>query len=129
MAIESWMRGQPRRLLLATDLSARCDRAFDQRAMRAQMKAADRSGAAYAVIVGEQEQADGVATVRPLRAEFGAEQVSVPRADLVAHLRSALAAPSAAGAPTPTPDVGGDRVAGATDRPPASSEDHPEEHS
>lgn len=30
MAIESWMRGQPRRLLLATDLSARCDRAFDR---------------------------------------------------------------------------------------------------
>jgi histidyl-tRNA synthetase len=65
----------------------RCDRAFDQRGMRAQMKAADRSTAAYAVIVGEQEQADRVATVRPLRAEFGADQQTVPRADLVAHLR------------------------------------------
>ncbi|NLD76118.1 MAG: histidine--tRNA ligase [Acidimicrobiales bacterium] len=69
----------------------RCDRAFDQRAMRAQMKAADRSGAAYAVIVGDQELADGVATVRPLRAEFGAEQTTVPRPNLVDHLRSALA--------------------------------------
>jgi histidyl-tRNA synthetase len=68
----------------------RCDRAFDQRAMRAQMKAADRSGAAYAVIVGDQEQADGVATLRPLRAEFGAEQTTVPRAELVERLRSSL---------------------------------------
>ncbi|MBX3313515.1 MAG: histidine--tRNA ligase [Actinobacteria bacterium] len=67
----------------------RCDRAFDQRAMRAQMKAADRSGAPFAVIVGDQEVADGVATVRPL-AEFGAEQTTVPRADLVAHVSALL---------------------------------------
>lgn len=70
----------------------RCDRAFDQRAMRAQMKAADRSGAAYAVIVGDQELADGVVTVRPLRAEFGADQDTVPRPDLVGHLRAVLGA-------------------------------------
>lgn len=67
----------------------RVDRAFDQKSMRAQMKAADRSGAPLAVIVGEQEQADGVATVRPL-AEFGAAQQTISRADLVAHLHSAL---------------------------------------
>ncbi|MGI8754874.1 MAG: histidine--tRNA ligase, partial [Acidimicrobiales bacterium] len=30
----------------------RCDRGFDQKAMRAQMKAADRSGASHAVIIG-----------------------------------------------------------------------------
>lgn len=77
---------------LTTELRAagiRCDRAFDQRAMRAQMKAADRSGAPYAVIVGDQELADGVATVRPL-ATFGAEQVAVDRRDLVTHLRDVL---------------------------------------
>ncbi|MEO6628853.1 MAG: His/Gly/Thr/Pro-type tRNA ligase C-terminal domain-containing protein, partial [Aquihabitans sp.] len=68
----------------------RCDRAFDQRAMRAQMKAADRSGAALAAIVGEQELADGVVTVRPLREEFGAEQISVARADAVPHLSKLL---------------------------------------
>ncbi len=68
----------------------RCDRAFDQRAMRAQMKAADRSGAPIAVIVGESELADDVVTVRPLRVEFGAEQQTVSRADLVARLQRTL---------------------------------------
>lgn len=67
----------------------RCDRAFDQRAMRAQMKAADRSGAPYAVIVGDQELDDGVATVRPL-AEFGVDQHTVSRSKLVSHLRTVL---------------------------------------
>ena len=40
------------------------------------------------MIVGEQELADGVVTVRPLRAEFGDDtsQQTVARADLVAHL-------------------------------------------
>ncbi|MCB0975962.1 MAG: histidine--tRNA ligase, partial [Acidimicrobiales bacterium] len=67
----------------------RCDRAFDQRAMRAQMKAADRSGAPYAVIVGDQELSEGVVTVRPL-AEFGAEQTTVDRAAVASHLRDVL---------------------------------------
>jgi histidyl-tRNA synthetase len=80
----------------------RCDRAYDQRAMRAQMKAADRSGAAWALIVGDQELADGVVTLRPLRAAFGAEQTSVPRADVVAHLRTALRT-----TPIPTAEAGG----------------------
>ncbi|HYI60850.1 MAG TPA: histidine--tRNA ligase [Acidimicrobiales bacterium] len=66
----------------------RVDRAFDGRSMRAQMKAADRSGAEVALIVGEQEVADGVVTIRPLRGEFGAEQRAVARADLVAALRT-----------------------------------------
>lgn len=74
----------------------RCDRAFDQRAMRAQMKAADRSGAAHAVIVGDDEAAAGQVTVRPL-AEFGVEQVRVPRSELVDHLSAAM---SSHGAPT-----------------------------
>jgi histidyl-tRNA synthetase len=68
----------------------RCDRAFDRKGMRAQMKAADRSGASHAAIVGEQELADGTITVRPLRAEFGEHQEAVPRAGLVAHLTSLL---------------------------------------
>lgn len=67
-----------------------CDRAFDQKAMRAQMKGADRSGASFAVIIGDQEEADGVATVRPLRHDFGGDQQTVARADLIAHLRDAL---------------------------------------
>lgn len=64
----------------------RCDRSFDQRSMRAQMKAADRSTAAFAVIVGDQELEDAMATIRPLRDEFGADQSRVARADLVDHL-------------------------------------------
>ncbi len=35
--------------------------------MKAQIKAADRSGAAFAVIVGTNEVDDGVVIVRPLR--------------------------------------------------------------
>jgi histidyl-tRNA synthetase len=62
------------------------DRAFDNRSMKAQMKAADRSGATWAVIVGDAEHEAGTALVRPLR-EAG-EQTIVPRAELVAHLAS-----------------------------------------
>jgi histidyl-tRNA synthetase len=50
------------------------DRAFDNRSMKAQMKQADRSGARLALIVGEDEQADGVVTVRDLKGH-GQEQV------------------------------------------------------
>ncbi len=50
------------------------------------MKAADRSTAAFAVIVGDQELEDAMATIRPLRDEFGADQSRVARADLVDHL-------------------------------------------
>ena len=66
------------------------DRAWDGRSMRAQMKAADRSRAAVAVIVGDDERAAGTVVVRPLRASTD-EQTIVARADLVAHLESVLA--------------------------------------
>ena len=59
-------------------------RAFDNRSMKAQMKAADRSGACVAVIVGLDELDAGTVVVRPLRED--GEQVSVDRADLVAHV-------------------------------------------
>jgi len=69
------------------------DRAFDNRSMKSQMKAADRSGAAFAVIVGSDEAAAGTAVVRPLRrSDDGApgEQVAVPRSDLLSYLQKAL---------------------------------------
>lgn len=72
----------------------RCDRAFDRRSMRSQMKQADRSGAPLAAIVGDQERADGTVALRPLRGDFGADQQVVPRAALVATIRAALAAQS-----------------------------------
>jgi histidyl-tRNA synthetase len=65
----------------------RVDRAFDSRSMKAQMKAAGRSGARVAVIVGEQEQSDGTVVVRDLAQ---GEQQSVPRGDLIAHLHDLM---------------------------------------
>jgi histidyl-tRNA synthetase len=44
----------------------RADRAFDARSMKAQMKKAGSSGARLALIVGEQERADGTIAVRDL---------------------------------------------------------------
>ncbi|QYG93387.1 hypothetical protein HC251_13780 [Iamia sp. SCSIO 61187] len=69
----------------------RADRAFDDRSMRAQMKAADRSGAALAVIVGEQEQAEGVVGLRRLRGAADGDQTTVPADEVVAAVRTALA--------------------------------------
>jgi histidyl-tRNA synthetase len=65
----------------------RTDRAFDGRSMKAQMKAAGRSGARVAVIVGGQELADGTATVRDLAA---GEQEVVPRDKVVERIRRLL---------------------------------------
>jgi len=64
------------------------ERAFDRRSMKAQMKAADRSGAALAVIIGADEAADGTAVVRPMRG--GGEQYVVARPDLLAHVDALL---------------------------------------
>lgn len=69
----------------------RCDRAFDGKGMRAQMKAADRSGASHAVIIGDQEVADGTATIRPLRGDFGDHQDAVARPELVSRVTALLA--------------------------------------
>ena len=64
------------------------DRAFDARSMKAQMKAADRSGAAFVLIVGEDEVAAGTVTVRDLRGRTG--QQLIDRDDVVDHLRKLL---------------------------------------
>jgi histidyl-tRNA synthetase len=57
-------------LLITSELRAAgisADRAFENRSMKAQMKAADRSGATYAVIVGTRELEAQKAIVRALR--------------------------------------------------------------
>ena len=64
------------------------DRAYENRSMKSQMKAADRSGARLAVIVGTDEAAAGTAVVRPLRES--ADQTTVPRPDLVPHVKKLL---------------------------------------
>ncbi len=53
---------QPRARDYFRDLGVRADRASDGRSMKAQMKVADRSGTAYAVIGYEDKIAAGEAT-------------------------------------------------------------------
>jgi histidyl-tRNA synthetase len=78
-------------LCVTTELRAAgitCDRAFERRSMKSQMKAANRSGAAFAVIIGTDEVDAGTAVVRPLRTD--GDQMSVVRAALVPDLRQRL---------------------------------------
>jgi histidyl-tRNA synthetase len=63
------------------------ERAFDGRSMKSQMKHADRSGATFALIVGEREVADEVVTVRELASS---EQVEVKRKEIVDWVRERL---------------------------------------
>jgi histidyl-tRNA synthetase len=70
--------------LRAAGISA--DRAFDGRSMKAQMKAADRSGATTAVIVGPDELDAGTVLLKPM--QRGGEQVAVTRGELVDRLTS-----------------------------------------
>lgn len=63
------------------------DRAFDRRSMKSQLKAADRSGARWALLIGDQETHGGYVTLRDLRVGVdGERQYQVPRADVVAHV-------------------------------------------
>jgi histidyl-tRNA synthetase len=52
---------------------------------KGQLKRADRSGAAYAVLIGEEELAQGRLTVKPLR---GGEQASVASDELCSYFKS-----------------------------------------
>ena len=82
---------RPEALIVTAELRAAgvsADRAFDGRSMKSQMKAADRSGAALALIVGADELAAGEVTLRRLRVE--GEQVRVPRAELTEAVRKLL---------------------------------------
>jgi histidyl-tRNA synthetase len=71
--------------LRAAGLTA--DRAYENRSMKAQMKVADRSGAAVAVIIGSNELAEGAVTVRPLRNNDG--QQTIARSTLIDYLKKA----------------------------------------
>lgn len=77
--------------LRAAGVSA--DRAFDNRSMKSQMKAADRSGARLALIVGSDELASSTVTVRDLR-HTGREgepgQQAIPRQEVIDYVRKSL---------------------------------------
>jgi histidyl-tRNA synthetase len=77
-------------LQLTTELRAAgltADRAYENRSMKSQMKVADRSGAAVAVIIGSNELAEGAVTVRPLRTDDG--QQTIARSTLIDYLKKA----------------------------------------
>jgi histidyl-tRNA synthetase len=63
------------------------DRAYEGRSMKSQMKAADRSNAAIAVIIGESEAEAGQCTVRNLSTS---EQATIPVAELHSYVRSVV---------------------------------------
>ena len=60
--------------------------------MKSQMKAADRSGAKFAVIIGSNELDAARVVVRPLarRRTLDEPVHTFPRPDLIAHLQKAL---------------------------------------
>jgi histidyl-tRNA synthetase len=71
----------------------RADRAFDNRSPKAQFRAADRSGARLALVVGPDEAADGTVLIRDLRHRGEAEQVAVPMGDVVGEVGRRLGPP------------------------------------
>ena len=60
------------------------DRAYDNRSMKAQMKLANRSGARFALIVGDDELAAGTIVVKPMHGD--GEQLAVARSEISTHL-------------------------------------------
>ncbi len=71
------------------------DRAFDRRSMKAQMKAANRSQAPVAVILGEDELSAGTVSIRAMRPDAVAlppdsQQFEVDRPKLIETVRSLL---------------------------------------
>lgn len=73
--------GQLRRAGVPADL------AYGDRGMKGAMKAADRSGARFAVVLGERDLADGVAQLKDLRS---GEQTAVPLDQVVPTLEEKL---------------------------------------
>jgi histidyl-tRNA synthetase len=67
----------------------RTDLAYGDRGMKGAMKGADRSGARYAVVLGDRDLEAGEAQVKDLRS---GEQVAVPLTSLVTHLAAAVTA-------------------------------------
>jgi histidyl-tRNA synthetase len=57
---------------------------YEGRSMKAQLKAADRFGAKWAVIIGDDELAGQMVTLRDLK---GSDQRQVPRDELLQSIR------------------------------------------
>ena len=65
-----------------------CDRSFENRSMKSQMKAADKSGALVAIIIGSDEVEADAFELRPLRGEE--QQSTIPRSELIPSITKAL---------------------------------------
>jgi len=81
--------GEAATLMVAAlrEAGLRADRAYGGRSMKAQMKMADRAAASYGLILGPDEIARDVVTVKALFADMGSDkQVEVPRAQVAAWL-------------------------------------------
>ncbi len=74
--------GELRRAGIASDL------AYGDRGLKGAMKAADRSGAPFALVVGDRDLEAGVAQLKDLRS---GEQLAVPLSDLTTTLKAKLA--------------------------------------
>ena len=70
------------------DAGFSCDRSFENRSMKSQMKAADKSGALVAIIIGSDEVEANAFVLRPLRGEE--QQSTFPRSDLIPSIMKAL---------------------------------------
>lgn len=64
------------------------DRSFENRSMKSQMKAADKSGAKIAIIIGSDEVEAQTFVLRPLRSEN--QQSTIPRNELMSSIMKAL---------------------------------------
>jgi histidyl-tRNA synthetase len=71
----------------------RADRAFDGRSPKAQFKAADRSGARLALVVGPDEAAGRTVSIKDLRQGSAEGQETVPLAGVVDEVRRRLERP------------------------------------
>jgi histidyl-tRNA synthetase len=64
------------------------DTVYGDRGLKGAMKAADRSGASHAVVVGDRDLAEGVAQLRDLRSH---EQIAVPLDEVFDRVRATVA--------------------------------------
>ena len=75
------LAGELRRAGVSTDL------AYGGRGLKGAMKAADRSGARYAVVIGERDLEGGTAQLKDLAS---GDQVAVPLTDAVSTIQEKL---------------------------------------
>ncbi len=68
--------------------NVRATMAFGERSLRAQLRAADREGVAYALILGDEEMANGQVTLREMRGD--APQVLLPQEGIAGVVASRL---------------------------------------